>query len=135
MRCYAVGLLLFFEVVNTLARAPKHCARCDTLVVGRTYCDDCRPVGWRSHSSGSWRDSPEYKAWRDAVLERASWFCEIRGERCTGTATQADHIRNVREGGARFDVSNGQAACAPCHKAKTQDEAQRGRARARAPRP
>jgi len=41
---------------------------------------------------------------------------------------QADHIRNVAQGGAEHDVGNGQALCQPCHKAKIQAEAAQGRA-------
>ncbi|MBF0696142.1 HNH endonuclease [Actinomyces bowdenii] len=35
----------------------------------------------------------------------------------------------MAEGGTLLDTSNGQAACASCHKTKTQDESMRGRRR------
>jgi 5-methylcytosine-specific restriction endonuclease McrA len=48
---------------------------------------------------------------------------------CEGTADHADHILAVTEGGAEYDVSNGQGACTHCHNIKTREEIQRGRAR------
>jgi 5-methylcytosine-specific restriction endonuclease McrA len=42
---------------------------------------------------------------------------------------QSDHIRNVAADGAPYDLANGQTLCIPCHKTKTDAEAQAGRAR------
>jgi 5-methylcytosine-specific restriction protein A len=110
-------------------RAPRYCARagCLTLVGRRPYCPEHEPEPWESshHPPGSSR----HRAWRRQVLERAFDLCEIRGPKCTGTATEADHIIPTGEGGAEFDIANGQAACANCHKAKTRAEARRGLAR------
>ncbi|WP_143320106.1 HNH endonuclease [Cellulomonas iranensis] len=115
-----------------MPRAPKKCANptCETRVVGRTYCDEHRPVGWSpggSHRTGT----AEHKAWRREVLRAAKYQCQIRGPRCQGRAREADHIQNVAAGGALYDVANGQAACVPCHRSKTLREAQAGRNRAR----
>jgi 5-methylcytosine-specific restriction protein A len=30
-------------------------------------------------------------------------------------STVADHLVPIRDGGARFDLSNGRGVCAPCH--------------------
>lgn len=79
--------------------------------------------------------APGHQAWRRAVLDRDAHTCQIRGPRCTGRATEADHVIPVAEGGPEFDPANGQAACPDCHKAKTAAEAARGRARAAAARP
>jgi 5-methylcytosine-specific restriction enzyme A len=72
------------------------------------------------------------KAWRSAVLARDRGVCQIRAKHCTVRATEADHIIPVAFGGADGDVSNGQAVCRRCHKAKTQREAAEGRRRANA---
>lgn len=60
---------------------------------------------------------------------------------CVGTPGVADHITPWAEAvalgwtpGEINHPDNGQAACAPCHAVKTQAEAQRGRARAKATR-
>lgn len=75
----------------------------------------------------------EHKAWARAILSRDGYTCRIRGPRCIGRATIADHIKNVAEHPElEHDIANGQAACAPCHDPKTQQEAQRGQQRYRA---
>lgn len=63
--------------------------------------------------------TPQHRAWRALVLTRAGGQCEIRGTGCTGTATEADHIIEVSDGGAELDPANGQAACHHCHGKKT----------------
>ncbi|HET7386750.1 MAG TPA: HNH endonuclease [Nocardioidaceae bacterium] len=65
------------------------------------------------------------------VLERDGYRCRLRYDVCIGTATIADHKQAVKLGGAEFDLANGQAACEPCHKVKTQAEAQAARPRRR----
>jgi 5-methylcytosine-specific restriction protein A len=49
-------------------------------------------------------------------------------------ATQVDHIIPVSEGGGD-ELSNLQSTCDPCHEAKTQEEAQRARAKQSRKRP
>lgn len=112
-----------------MPRAPKRCASCGTSVVARTYCPDCQPVGWVNGASRT--STAEHKAWAAQVKAAARGLCQIRGPRCTTIAVHADHVVPVGEGGAALDPANGQAACEPCHKAKTQREAARGRARRR----
>lgn len=68
------------------------------------------------------------REWASAVLTRDRHLCRLRLKGCLGVATEADHIVPVTEGG-EYVLSNGQAVCTPCHKIKTQEEAQRGRAR------
>lgn len=103
-----------------MPRAPKQCATpgCDTRVVGRSYCPSHQPVGWKS---GGWSrtSTAEHRRWRDAVLERDRGVCQIRGRRCVGVATEADHVIPVADGGPEFELANGQAACGPCHREKT----------------
>jgi 5-methylcytosine-specific restriction protein A len=115
-----------------MPRAPKKCGRtsCTNRVTGTTYCPEHQPIGWTS-GGRSRTDTAEARAWRKAVLDACGWRCQIRGPRCLGRATQADHIRNVAAGGAEHDIANGQGACKPCHDEKTQREAAAGRAQAR----
>ncbi|WP_136032472.1 HNH endonuclease signature motif containing protein [Microbacterium sp. PF5] len=113
-----------------MPRAPRQCpsSGCDNRITTTRYCEEHTVHHWtgRSHATGT-----EHAQWRKTVLARAKGTCEIRGPRCTHRATDADHRVPVAEGGARYDPDNGQAACTPCHKAKTQQEAARGRARRR----
>lgn len=70
-------------------------------------------------------DTPEFRAWRAKVVARAGGRCEAMeyGYRCTKTRQQtrmfADHIVEIRDGGAQFDVANGQCLCGPHHLMKT----------------
>lgn len=111
-----------------MPRAPKACGKdgCETRVTGRTYCEPHTPINWNRKGAGR-TSTPEHKAWRRAVLDRDHWRCRIRGPKCLGKATQADHIINVARGGAELDLNNGQAVCKPCHDAKTLLEARAGR--------
>ncbi|HEY2178040.1 MAG TPA: HNH endonuclease signature motif containing protein [Caulobacteraceae bacterium] len=69
--------------------------------------------------------SPEHRAWRAAVLERAGQRCEAvtrQGFRCTVAFPSrlfADHVIEVKDGGAEFDPANGQCLCGSHHSAKT----------------
>jgi hypothetical protein len=70
--------------------------------------------------------SPEHRAWAAKVISRAGGRCEAidaRGIRCTKAAPRhrmfADHVDEVRDGGARFDPDNGQCLCGSHHSAKT----------------
>ena len=64
-------------------------------------------------------NTPEHRAWRAAVIARANGHCQGKG--CTRTKIRlfADHIVELRDGGAPLDLSNGQALCGSCHTAKT----------------
>lgn len=64
-------------------------------------------------------NTPEHRAWSDAVLARAGGMCQ--GPRCfrTGVRLSADHIVELEDGGAPFDLNNGQALCGSCHTKKT----------------
>ena len=61
--------------------------------------------------------SAEHRAWRAAVLARAGHACQGCGHR--GARLYADHIVELRDGGAALDVTNGQALCGACHTTKT----------------
>lgn len=67
----------------------------------------------------------EYKAWREAVIERAGRRCEAvtDGKRCWKAEPRnrmfADHKVELRDGGSPFDPSNGQCLCGAHHTAKT----------------
>lgn len=88
-------------------------------------------MAWSEYDERRRRPRPssaEEERFRRAVLERARYRCEIRGERCLGSATIGDHVVPWAQGGSN-DISNGQAACTPCHDEKTQAEAAYGRNR------
>ncbi|MEZ0060893.1 5-methylcytosine-specific restriction protein A [Bradyrhizobium elkanii] len=62
--------------------------------------------------------TPEHRAWRLTVCQRAGWRCEWieNGARCEASTKRgdvmiADHIVERADGGALYDVSNGQCLC------------------------
>lgn len=66
------------------------------------------------------RNSEEYKNWRTSVFIRDNFFCQDCG---AGGDLQAHHIKAFAEfPSLRFEISNGQTLCVPCHK-KTPDYA------------
>ena len=64
-----------------------------------------------------------HRAWRAAVLTRDAWACRACGRVCSGDReAHADHVVPVSQGGARYDVANGQCLCRSCHGRKTRAE-------------
>jgi hypothetical protein len=69
--------------------------------------------------------TPEYREWQGKVIARAGGRCEAvdNGKRCWKAQPRnrmfADHVIEVTDGGAPFDVSNGQCLCGSHHTAKT----------------
>ncbi len=61
--------------------------------------------------------TPEHRAWARAVTSRAYNQCEKCGT--VNGRMYADHIKELRDGGLPFDVTNGQCLCGSCHQAKT----------------
>lgn len=60
----------------------------------------------------------DWPARRKRILQRDDYLCQIRGPRCTGRATDVDHI----ERGNNHDETNLQSVCRPCHDQKTSVE-------------
>jgi hypothetical protein len=69
--------------------------------------------------------SVAYVEWREGVISRAGGRCEeiVNGKRCWKAAPRnrmfADHRVEVKDGGALFDIANGQCLCGAHHSAKT----------------
>lgn len=61
--------------------------------------------------------TPEHKQWSAAVIARAHGHCQRCG-RSDGRLF-ADHITELKDGGAPYDMRNGQALCGSCHTRKT----------------
>jgi 5-methylcytosine-specific restriction protein A len=61
--------------------------------------------------------TPEHRAWALAVKTRARWHCQECG--AVGVRLFADHIVELKDGGAALDPANGQALCGRCHTKKT----------------
>ena len=66
--------------------------------------------------------TPEFREWRELVIKRAGFKCEVPSCGRTGVRLFADHIVEIRDGGARLDPANGQSLCGSCHTRKTSAE-------------
>lgn len=64
--------------------------------------------GWSGGSTTRWRRIRAY------VLQRDRHQCQIRGPKCTGTATTVDHIVPKSAGG-EDTTTNLRGACPPCN--------------------
>jgi 5-methylcytosine-specific restriction protein A len=66
--------------------------------------------------------TPEYDAWREAVIAKAHGRCQdplCKYPHRRGIRLFADHIKELQDGGAPFDEANGLARCGSCHTRKT----------------
>ena len=52
---------------------------------------------------------------RKQILQRDNHLCQIRGSRCTSTATHVDHIIPITQGGPWWDHDNLRASCKNCN--------------------
>jgi len=87
---------------------------------------DTRPVRLPPKQVDNFYNTPEFAAWRAAVIHRAEGRCETvdkYGNRCVKAKPKhrvyADHIVELRDGGVPLDLNNGQCLCASHHQIKT----------------
>src|SRR5262245_3817541 len=86
---------------------------------------DARAVKPQAKTADRFYLTPQYREWRDKVIARAGGRCEVveRGLRCTKAQPDhrmfADHVREVSDGGAQYDLANGQCLCGSHHTRKT----------------
>lgn len=69
--------------------------------------------------------SADYERWRAAVVARDGGVCRdphCKGRHYPGQKVYADHIVEVKDGGAKFDIANGITRCASSHTFKTNRE-------------
>lgn len=86
---------------------------------------DARAVKPEAKTADPFYLTPEYRAWRETVIARAGRRCQATesGLRCRkaepASRMFADHVTEVRDGGAPFDAANGQCLCGRHHTLKT----------------
>ncbi|WP_084211107.1 HNH endonuclease signature motif containing protein [Pseudonocardia acaciae] len=110
-------------------RPPRVCPRCRRPVSGR--CPTCQPSpsGWAARPSKAWINGST-RRWRR--LRAAKLADQPLCEQCGALAHEVDHITSLGEGGDRYDWTNLQSLCTPCHQAKTLAESARALAARRA---
>lgn len=109
-------------------RPPRVCPGCGDAVHGP--CPTCTPrTGWAARPSASARGR-NTRRW--ARVRRNQLAAEPLCRTCGAVAHEVDHIVTIAAGGARYDYSNLQSLCVPCHRKKTVADAARARAAHRA---
>lgn len=69
---------------------------------------------WRNPELDKLRETPEYKTWRIAVLERDEYTCQHC--RKTGGILHAHHIKTFKMNPeSRYEINNGITLCKQCH--------------------
>lgn len=63
--------------------------------------------------------TPEFRQWREFVIKRAGGVCQSPGCGRSERRMFADHVVEIKDGGAKFDPANGQCLCGSCHTRKT----------------
>lgn len=91
---------------------------CAEWATTRGKCDD-HFVPWEQPSANTRALTGRQRA----ELRRKSLAREPTCRHCGAPGTEADHIRPIALGGARFDLGNIQTLCGACHATKTAREA------------
>jgi 5-methylcytosine-specific restriction protein A len=111
-------------------RAPRMCGHQDCIAAvahPARFCDDHSrdSIGWnnspRTASSGR-TSTRAWKLQRAKALQRDSHQCQIRGPKCTVTATEVDHVVPVYLNGSD-ELGNLQSTCHKCHVSRTAAQA------------
>lgn len=67
--------------------------------------------------------TPQYRTWQAEVIRRSGGRCQGQAHDAarprSGVRLFADHVAEIKDGGARLDPANGQALCGSCHTRKT----------------
>jgi 5-methylcytosine-specific restriction enzyme A len=80
---------------------------------------DLRTVAPAPKRADSIYSTPQFKAWRAIVINRAHRRCQAPGCGRREARMFADHIVELSDDGAPFDPANGQCLCGSCHTRKT----------------
>ena len=67
-------------------------------------------------SSDALYQSPDWRSFARRMVQKLGGVCSVCGSTSRVTA---DHIREIKDGGSRFDEQNIQLLCARCHNKKT----------------
>lgn len=70
-----------------------------------------RHPGYKTNYGG------QHRRWALEVKQRANGYCQAKG--CMALGNEADHITAILDGGAQYDVRNGQWLCKHHHSTKT----------------
>jgi 5-methylcytosine-specific restriction protein A len=78
-----------------------------------------KPADTAGGAAKSHYQSAAHASWARAVKTRDGYRCVMCG--ATGPRLIADHIVEIKDGGAALDITNGETLCLSCHNKKTAD--------------
>lgn len=74
----------------------------------------------RDQSSKAFYQSKAWRRLREQALKRDAGLCLL----CGAKADVVDHIKEIKDGGAKLEIHNLQALCHSCHNQKSAKESQ-----------
>lgn len=92
---------------------------------GRLTVVDTRRIKPPAKQTNPYYLSPEHRQWRQVIIARSGGFCQdlhCPTPQRRPSRLFADHIVELRDGGAPTDPANGIALCGACHSRKTAAE-------------
>ena len=102
-------------VLRLRAKQTGACAQCGRAGLGRLrcYCSPSCELAFYLR----WWPKTRWEVVRRLVLKRAGGRCAVPG--CAEEATEADHVREIADGGDEWDPQNLQALCRAHHAEKS----------------
>jgi hypothetical protein len=95
---------------------------------------DTRAAHIPEKTADPWYLTPEHRAWREQVIARAGGVCQRSGCGRKEQRMFANHIVEIKDGGARLDPANGECLCGRHHSLVTIAERRRRLSHRGAPR-
>lgn len=82
-----------------------------------------RNISTREIEDHSHYHSTDHRRWRKEILERDNYLCQEHLRKGISKPGRiADHIIPIKQGGSKYDLSNGQTLCDQCHAKKSSME-------------
>ena len=111
---------------------------CPALVRDGSRCTGHQRKDWKAETKvrlstttgrqdKAFYDSALWKKVRAGILRTEPWCRECLAIQRVTLATMVDHIKRIRDGGAKLDPANLQPLCEACHARKRWEESQVGR--------
>lgn len=120
------------QTTDMPSRAPTPCRHpgCARLVAKPGRCAEHQSLVHRDYGRArrgfdaevAFYNSTSWRSVRAAVLREQPLCAACAKSERVVAARVVDHVLPIKRGGARFDVSNLQALCVPCHNRKSARE-------------
>lgn len=110
-----------------MATLNKRCKCGKIIPIHIIQCGECKALKDKTYDTTK-RDQDSKKFYNSKEWQRVRYkvlsvnpFCVV----CERPAVVVDHIKEIKDGGAKLDISNLQPMCTRCHSIKTEEERKR----------